>query len=454
MLHKVALPSFILYICTKGANKMIKSISVKNFRSIKEVVTLDCSKSNRKKNDLCNYVPIASTELAFTSVIYGANASGKSNLLKAFKAMEYLVLNSDSFDPDENIGPYEPFLLSKSHEKLPVIIELDFFIEHIRYTYSLEFGERTIETETLLFFPLGKEAVLFNRKKGKEIQFGEYFKGEKKAIEKLTLPNQLFLSKAAKNNAESILPVFNFFKNRIKVYPFLNQYKESSLERFYAKRLADEPESSFARKLNALICALDTGINAISAKETDWNSVRFPDNLPDKILKEIQEDYKYEIKTVHDLFTENNEKSGSIDFNIDEESTGTRSLLSIGGIIIDALEKGLVLVIDEFEKNLHPIITSYLVKLFNQKLFNPNNAQLIFATHDATQLNEELFNRDQIWFTQKNEFGVTELIRCSDIKGLRLKAPLDKWYLTGRLGGTAIINDTHFIMAIQEEVTE
>lgn len=433
---------------------MIKSASIQNFRSIKDLIALDFSKSNRKKGGLSNYISISNIEIATSSVIYGANASGKSNLLRAFKALEYLVLNSAKFAPDEKLGPFEPFRLAKGFDKKMVNIELEFFIDQIRYIYSLVFGEKLIVQEKLLFFPMGKEATLFNRVKGKEIQFGEYFKGEKKTIEKLTLPNQLFLSKAAENNAESALPVFHFFKNRIKVYPFLNQYYESGLERFYAKRLADEPESPFAKKLNALICALDTGINSISAKETDWNSVKFPDNMPDNIRKKIQEDFKYEIKTVHELFDENNKSSGLIDFDIDEESTGTRSLLSIGGIIIDALEKGSVLVIDEFEKNLHPIITSYLIKLFNEKTFNPKNAQLIFATHDLTQLNEELFNRDQVWFTQKNEFGATELIRCSDIKGLRLNAPLDKWYVAGRLGGTAIINDTNFVMAMQEKIEE
>jgi AAA15 family ATPase/GTPase len=433
---------------------MIKSISIRNFRSIKDLVTLDFSKSNRKKSDLPNYVSIANTEIATTTVMYGANASGKSNLLRAFKALEYLVLNSSKFDPGDKIGPFEPFRLTKGFDKKFVGIEVEFFIDQIRYVYSLAFGERSIEQEKLFFFPLAKEAILFNRIKGKEIQFGEYFKGEKKTIEKLTLPNQLFLSKAAENNAESILPVFQFFKNRIKVYPFLNQYNESGLERFYAKRLADEPESAFSKKLNALICALDTGIKSISAKEMDWNSVKFPDNMPDNIRTKIQEDFKYEIKTVHDFFDEKNKNLGLIDFDIDEESTGTRSLLSIGGIIIDALEKGSVLVIDEFEKNLHPIIASYLIKLFNEKLFNQKNAQLVIATHDVTQLNEEVFNRNQVWFTQKNEIGATELIRCSDIKGLRLNAPLDKWYIAGRLGGTAIINDTDFVMAMQEEVVE
>ena len=433
---------------------MIKSIEVRNFRSIKDKVVLDFSKSNRKKGNLANYRSVSSISIASTAVIYGANASGKSNLLKAFKAITYLVLHSAKFTPGDTLGPYEPFKLSKNEDKPPCFIELEFFLDQTRYIYTLAYSKESIEQETLQYFPNGREATLYNRIKGRDIHFGDYFIGEKKIIEKITLPNQLFLSKAAENNAESILPVFNFFKNNLKIYPFLNQYNESSLERFYAKRLADEPDSAFAKKLNALICALDTGILSISAKETDWKDLKFPDNLPESLRQKIQEDFKYKIKTTHEFFDENNQKSGLVDFDIEEESTGTRSLLSLGGIIIDALEKGLILVIDEFEKNLHPLITSYLIKLFHEKLFNPKGAQLIFATHDATQLDEDLFNRDQIWLTQKNEFGATEFIRCSAINGLRLHAPLDKWYLTGRLGGTAIINDTDFVMALQEEGME
>lgn len=430
---------------------MIKSVLIGNFRSIKDPVVLGFVKSNRKKSDLPNYIPIANMELASTTVIYGANASGKSNVLRAFKALEYLVSNSTKLGPDDKLSPFEPFRLSSGWEHKPTTIAIDFLVESTHYQYTLAFSEKRIELEKLVYYPSGREALLFERTTGKEMDFGDYFKGEKKTIEKLTLPNQLFLSKAAENNAESALPVFHFFKNNLKVYPFLNQYKESGLERFYAKRLADEPQSAFAKRLSALICALDTGIHSVSAKETDWKTVKFPANIPENLKTKIQEDYRYEIKTVHGFFDDKNKNAGATDFDIEQESTGTRSLLSLGGIIIDALEKGSVLVIDEFEKNLHPIITSYLIKLFNEKIFNPKNAQLIFATHDVTQLNESLFNRDQVWFTQKDEFGATELIRCSDIKGLRLHAPLDKWYVSGRLGGTAIINDTDFIIAMQEE---
>ena len=433
---------------------MIKSISISNFRSIKDLVKLNLVRSKRKKSDLPNYAEVGHTELSLSTVIYGANASGKSNVLRAFKALEFLVLKSANFQVGDSLLPYEPFKLIKGYEKKPVFFELEFYIDKVLYRYAVAFNAKEIELERLDFYPNPRKlANLFYREKGKEMQFGEYFKGEKRIIERLTLPNQLFLSKAAENNAESILPVFQLFRNKLRVYLSLEPY-ETNLKQFYAKRLAEEPDSSFTKKLNALVCALDTGINAVTAKETDWDSLRLPENVPDSIRKEIQATFKYEIRTVHEHFNENNEKLGLIDFDIEDESSGTKSLLSLGGIIIDALEKGSVLVIDEFEKNLHPLITSYLIKLFNDKLFNPKNAQLIFATHDVTQLKEDIFNRDQVWFTQKNEYGVTELIRCSDIKGLRLNVPLDKWYMTGRLGGTAIINDSDFILAMQENFGE
>lgn len=430
---------------------MIKSLLVENFRSINEPVLLNLTKSNRKKSELNTYISLGNWILASSAVIYGANASGKSNLLKAFKAIEFLVLNSARFEPNEAIAPYEPFKLIHNQNNRPVCFELDFFVGGTRFIYTLHFSENRIEYEKLIHFPSGREALLFERKALKEISFGDFFKGEKRVIERLTLPNQLFLSKAAENNSESCMAVYQYFKSSLRVYPFLNQYNESGLERFYASRLAAEPESAFSRKLNALVCALDTGICSVKATEADWASLKFPNDIPEPLRNKIQEDNKYEIKTTHDIFNNKGEKTGTVEFDISEESNGTRNLLSLGGIIIDALEKGSILIIDEFENSLHPLITSYIIQLFSNQLTNPKKSQIIFATHDSTLLNEEIFNRDQIWFTQKNEKGETELYRCSDINGLRLHTPLDKWYLSGRLGGVAVINDTDFILAIQED---
>ena len=138
-------------------------------------------------------------------------------------------------------------------------------------------------------------------------------------------------------------------------------------------------------------------------------------------------------------------------FDIEDESAGTQSLLFMAGLILDALDEGSVIIVDEFEKNLHPGITQYLIKLFQNPITNPNHAQLLFATHDITQLNNQVFRRDQVWFTEKDEKGITTIFRCSEIKGLRLNTPIDKWYSSGRLGATPIINDLDFLLSMQSK---
>jgi uncharacterized protein len=432
---------------------MIKSFQIANFRSVYQPLRLDMNRSNRKLSELPNYFKVGSHELASTAVVYGANASGKSNVLRALSTLKFMVLNSASIGPVEKIGSYNPFRLKEDAHSLPSRFELDFIVQDTRYSYKLAFSQQKIEYEQLLFYPLGKEALLFERVAGQEMRFGEYFKGEKKIIEKLTLPSQLFLSKAAQNNAESCLPVYQYFDSGVNVFTFLNQMVETDLERVYVQKLVSDPASIFSRRLNALISAFDTGIESLRVKDIAENIV-FPESIPEKVQLKMRESMRYRIKATHAFYNSANERLGEVDFDLHDESVGTRSLLALAGIILDALENGTVLVVDEFEKNLHPIITSYLVVLFNNPLTNPKQAQLIFATHDITQLNDELFNRDQIWFTEKNEFGETDLIRCSDIKGLRLQAPLDKWYISGRLGGTAIINDADFLRTFQGDDAE
>jgi len=335
-----------------------------------------------------------------------------------------------------------------------VTFHIQFFgLDQIKYELELAFLENKIVKEEMHFYPNGVQSLLYQRVHGNEIKFGEGYKGAKKTIEKLLLPNQLFISKAVENNVESLLVPYRFFGKGMMVYPFLNEDHENSLTRLYSKKLAEERDSGFSKKLNALICALDTGISSVSANEIDEGSFRFPENVPVEIKIKIKEDFKYDIKTEHPSF-ENGKKVGQVYFDVEEESTGTKNLLVIGGIILDSLEAGRILVVDEFEKNLHPSITRYLIALFHNPLTNPKNAQLIFATHDITQLASGEFRRDQIWFTEKNEFGATELYACSEIKGVRTENPLDKWYASGKFGATPIINDVDFLIEMQEDVPE
>lgn len=425
---------------------MLINFAVTNFRSIKERAVLDLAKTAMK--GLANNYH-AKTKVLNSAVLYGANASGKSGFLRAMRALEYLVINSADFKPGKEIRQYEPFLLDRALQSAPIILEISFLMNSIRYDYKVVYNNLSIVEEELYVYRGNSKALLFFREQDKEIKFGDYYKGAKKTIEKLLLPNQLFLSKAAENNVEVLIHPYLFFAQQLDTYPVLDSDTELDLKNFYAKRLAEDKDGVFTQRFNALICALDTGIRSVKIEETDWNKFDFPNSIPPEIKGRFQDHFKYDIKTAHPLY-ENGKEVGEYTFEVNQESTGTKNLFALGGLIIDALEEGRTLVVDELEKNLHPNITRFLIQLFHHPELNKKNAQLIFATHDITQLSSDTFRRDQVWFTEKNERGESILFRCSDLEGVRLNTPLDKWYASGRFGATPIIDDVEFILAMQD----
>jgi len=410
---------------------MIKTFAVTNYKSIKDRAELIMTKSKLAGTSKMNYfdLPGTKTTLLKTAILYGGNASGKSAFLGAFKAIEYLVNYSGNFKVNERIGPYEPYRLDRKNQTLPTTFEISFFSQGIEYELKISITQRRIEKEELYYYPNGVRSLLYSRLPEKEIKYGESYKGSKKIIERALQNNQLFLSKAAENNPESLKAPYLFFTEGLDVYPFLQFFEEDSLSRKYIKRIAEDSNSNFARKFYKLICALDTGISKITVVENDVTNELLL-KIPEDIRNGFKERYKYDVKTIHSVF-EGNNIVGEEKFNINEESTGTKSLFIYAGVILDTLEKGSVLIIDEMEKNLHPLITGYLIKLFHNPLTNPNNSQLIISTHDTSQLSGDQFRRDQVWLIEKDDHGASMLFRCSEIKGLRLNTPIDKWYLSG-----------------------
>lgn len=423
---------------------MLVYFAISNFRSFKDKAVLDMRKTSSK-----GYPGNYQGDLLRSSVLYGANASGKSGFLRAIRALEFLVINSADFRPKKEIPVYEPFLLDVTHQQKAVEFEIEFFSLDVRYLYKVSFSSHQIDFEELYFYKGNSKALLFSRESNSDIKFGDYYKGAKKTIEKMLLPNQLFLSKAALNNVESLLGAYYFFEEVLETVPIMDTETEEDLKRFYARRLAEDEDGIFTKRFNALICALDTGIERVSVEEMDWGSFEFPSAMPDEILGQIKEKFRYDIKTSHSLF-DSGKRVGSHNFEVKDESTGTKNLFALGGIIIEVLERGSVLIVDELEKNLHPMITKFLIQIFHNEVLNIKNAQLLFATHDVSQLSSEVFRRDQVWFTEKNEYGASELFRGSDMEGLRLNTPLDKWYMSGRFGATPIINDAEFLIAMQD----
>ena len=418
---------------------MIAQITIENFKSIKNEVVFSFEATNFREHP-SNVTQIGKSRILKSTVVYGANASGKSNVLMALSALDYLVLNSADFAPDKSIGPYEPFLLDYTSKKLPVKIELAFYIDTTLYTFRVEYLEKEIVKEELFFRPKSQRSVIYSRIKGSPIQYGEHYRGERKSVERKLLPNQLFLSKAVIDNVQILIPVFRYFANQLASYPFFSEFDEHRFHQLYAERLADTEDTEFNEKFNRIICALDMGITRVQSENVDWNQTHFPDELPDAVRKKIKEDYQYRIKALHDVY-DNGKRVGEVYFSKEEESKGTQTLFALAGIIIDVLEEGAVLVVDEFEKNLHPHITKSLIKLFHDPVLNRRNAQLIFATHDISQLDSDLFRRDQIWFVEKNERGETDLFSLADIKGVRSNIPFDKWYDSGKFGATPLVDD-------------
>ncbi len=418
---------------------MLSRIAIENFRSIKNRIEFSFEATSFKEH-YNNLVELNGKKLLKSSVIYGANASGKSNILMAFSAIDFLVRGSAKHTPNEGIGPYEPYLLDKSSKKKPVKFELDFYIEDVLYTLFLEYRDKEITREELVFRPKKQPSLIYSRVGNSPIKFGDHYKGDRKSIEKKLLPNQLFLSKAVLDNVQVLIPVFNFFKEKLASYPFFEDFHEGRTQHLYAERLADTDDIEFSEKFNRIICALDTGITKVKSEVVDWEKSPLPDDIPGLVAERIKDDFKFKVRTVHKVF-ENDEVVGETMFDKSEESKGTQSLFILTGIILDAFEDGTILIVDEFEKNLHPHVTKSLIKLFHDPEINDKNAQLIFATHDLSQLDSDIFRRDQIWFVEKNEKGETDLFSMADISGVRSNIPYDKWYDSGKFGATPIINE-------------
>lgn len=419
---------------------MVLSLKIENFRSIKGPLSLDLTTENRLKEDGLddNSFVENNIEILKSLLIYGRNASGKSNVLLALKALTHLVEKSDSFKHGSKIEPYEPFLFDLESKEKPVRFEIDFITveNRNRFKYVVSFDLREIVFEALYIYPLGTQAKLFERNHD-QITYGEYYKGAKKKIESDLLPNQLFLSKSASSNIKYLDECYIYFKKYIYVSTIHDTEYDQVIIRSFSELLLNDHKLKC--NLLELLRAADTSISDFNIIENE-KLLKFPASFPEDIKKEFLQRHKYEVRTKHAIYGEG-EKIGDATLDLENESFGTKKLFAIGGLILNALNLGSVIVIDELDKGLHPILTKLLIKLFNSKKNNPNNAQLIFATHDSSLLDLELLRRDQISFVDKTYEEYSMLYKLSDIKGVRKDTPIDKWYLSGRFRAVPVTTE-------------
>jgi len=415
---------------------MLLEFAITNFRSVRERQFLSMV-ADTAKNDLPENAWTISKNFRVlkTSALYGRNASGKSNFLKAFDTLAFLL--TDHQADHKHFSCYEPFFFDEESQFLPTVFEINFLIDKIRYSYQFSFDAHQIRSESLYFYPKTHAARLFERIEG-EFVYGDYLKGTKKEVEKNTQKHELFLAKA--QNLDILGQVYKSLRNIIAV-TYHDTYLDSEDMKAVAVLLQDKKLNTVRQNIDQLLQSADTGIVRLEIKEIGNSELSFS-STPQEKRQQLFERYHYEAITVH-RFINSQGISEERRFSLSQESTGTQKLLLMGMQIFLTLDRGGIIVIDELEKNFHPLLSRMLIRLFHNPETNPHNAQMLFSTHDSSLLGSNLLRRDQIVFAEKEFDGSTTIYALSDFKNLKTNIPLDKWYLSGRFGATPVMEEPH-----------
>ena len=408
---------------------MLLRFSVSNFGSIRDrqELSLIASKLKGEARGLLESPQLRNETVLPSAVIYGPNASGKSNFIKALGRMRNLIVNSHRTGaPGEPIR-LKTFALHPEYREKSTAFSSDFICNNALYTYEFEATAKGIVRELLQITRESRTSLLFERNFD-EFNFGRSLKGKNKIIEALTRPNSLFLSAAAQNNHEEILPIVDFFRN-IRVDTAIHV-----APREISTQLAT---AGLPHRAVEFLKLVDVGISDFKIDEIPVDS----DHIRRVILRNLnQSDLFSAAESIVDRETNRRFRLGhpsvageSVYFDISDESSGTIQLLSILGPLFRALDEGHIIVADEFGSRMHTRASQLLISLFNEKESNPKGAQLVVATHDTNLLSTSGLRRDQVWFTEKDSSGATHLYPLTDFE-TRKNDNLEKGYLQGRFG--------------------
>ena len=389
---------------------MLIEFSVTNYKSIKERQTLSMVASKNKETADVQLLDTAAagpgTQLLPSAAVYGANASGKTNLLNACLCMRKIV-RSTTVESKGKPLPVLPFKLDPETRNAPSEFKIVFIVNGVRYQYGFAATQERITEEWLYAFPKNRSQRWFTRSwKNEKYQwhFGASLKGEKHLWQKATRDNALFLSTAVQLNSQQLQPIYDWFMSVI---------------------VTTEPQG-WSSEYSVSVCQ----------NEDDKKSMLDLLKIADLGIDDLQ------IKG-DDVYTVHKDATGEdILFPHDHESRGTKNFFSIVGPWISILENGYVLFADELHSSLHPKLFEFLLSFFSKKGLNPHNAQLIFTTHDASILNREVLRRDQIWFCEKDyKTQATTVFPLTDFHPRKGRENLESAYLSGRYGALPYISE-------------
>lgn len=366
-------------------------------------------------------------EVLPVAAIYGANASGKSNLLDGLRFMATAVRGSFAAWPPDGGVPRRPFKLAPGGGDKPSVFVVELIEAGVRYTYGFEVDDERVREEWLYSYPEKRRRVLFERD-GDGIRFGSTVAGgaaETDLLRRLLRSNSLLLSLAAQSGLEVVAPVHRWFANKLL---FRNEARTRFSDSTIVEFLESEP--SLADQLVGLLKIADLGISGVHLRTSK------PDGLVDL--------YRYRVRLAHG--------TANHLFDLDEESAGTLSWLMLLPSVLLTLRDGGTLVIDEIDASLHPRLTAALVGLFRDAEANARGAQLLFTTHDASLLSpvlgDEVLGREDVWFVAKGDEGASELYALTDFKPRKEGENLERRYLGGSYGAIPDVRAEEFVSAV------
>lgn len=430
-------------ICEETKNMLIE-FTFNNYRSFRDeaVLSMEATGLGAFKSTLINY---KNAKILPGVAIYGKNGGGKSNVIRAFWLAVQFIKNAQRTQHEKAAIPVVPFALNDYSSNEPTEFNFVYTLNGIKYWYGFAATKEEIIKEYLYHAPKGQKALVFNREK-QVFSFTED-KARRKLISETIAPNQLYFSVACTMNDTACVTAMSWFREEIFFSRDYSDIPRQLLE------YSDDP--NMLKAISDYAKAADFGIQDMSFEiesEVMKDELTFPEGIPERIksaltqfinvLSETSNNSEVRLKmgevkatSMHPgIDKEGNRKVYPLELL--DESDGTRKLMSMAPAIESVLSNGGLLLIDEIERELHPMLVDYIIARFQSKRTNPNGAQIIFTTHNTELMNLELLRKDQFYFVDKNESdGASDLYGISDFS-TRTTENIRKAYLLGKYGAT------------------
>ena len=412
---------------------MLIQFSVANFRSFKDRQTLSLVQAKGRELEARNtFEPAARIghRLLKSAAIYGPNASGKSNLLRALYAMKQIIMESAAESQRGDLLPITPFLLDKATAQSPSEFEAVFAAGDVRYQYGFSATAERVMNEWLYAFPKGRQQHWYTRTWHDETRsyawdMGNALAGDKQLWKKATRDNALLLSTAVQLNSDALQPVYDWFRDTLCTPRSIDPNFDHT-----ASKYGNDAQRG---KLLSFLKSADFDIHDVKVDARKFSEHLLPEDMPKAIRSEMSERFKdgmiYDVHTAHKL-----PDGTTVLFNMADESLGTQGFFALSGPVLDVLENGRVLLVDDLQDDFHPMLSRFVLSQFHGSEANPSNAQLIFSTHETSILTQEIIRRDQVWFCEKDAAQASRLYPLTDFSPRKDRENLEAAYLSGRYG--------------------